>query len=246
MLLQEPPRTEGDLNFVLFRVPVRVHPMFWLFTLLLGLSFPDPVALLTFVVAAFLSILIHEMGHAVVTRAFGFYPSIVLTMMGGLTFRGPGYSRARNPGPGGEILISAAGPGAQFALVAAVYLLLRLAHCKVAVLTGFPFVALPILTDGVRSEALAMLIDQLFLVSVLWGLFNLLPIYPLDGGQIAREFLQRVFPREGLRMSLTLSAAAAIFVAVYSFAEWHSLWMALFVGYLGFLSLQALMADGRY
>jgi stage IV sporulation protein FB len=240
VLLQEPPRSEGDLNFWLFRVPVRVHPMFWLLTLILGLGYREPMALLTWVVAAFLSILVHEMGHAAVTRLFGFYPFVVLHGMGGLTLRGPGVLGTRNPGPAGEIAISAAGSGAQFALAAAVYYLLKTAGYEVAVVTGFPYVALPVLIDRDVPVGFAVLVNQLFLVSVFWGLLNLLPIYPLDGGQISREFLQRVMPREGLRLSLMISAFAATFFAVYAAVEWRSVLTALFFGYLGFASLQAL------
>ena len=36
MFLQEPSRTEGDLNFRLFGIPVRIHPFFWVIMLLLG------------------------------------------------------------------------------------------------------------------------------------------------------------------------------------------------------------------
>ena len=240
MLLQEPPRSEGDLNFSLFGVPVRVHPMFWLLTLILGLGYREPMALLTWIVAAFLSILVHEMGHAAATRLFGFYPYVVLYGMGGLTLRGPGALGARNPGPAGEIAISAAGSGAQFALAAAVYFLLKLTHYDVIMRSDVPFVPLPWLNDPNVPAGFAVFINQLFLVSVFWGLLNLLPIYPLDGGQISREFLQRVMPREGLRLSLMISAFAAVFFAVYAAVEWRSVLTALFFGYMGFASLQAL------
>ena len=245
MLLQEPPRSEGDLNFSLFGVPVRVHPMFWLLTLILGLGYREPMALLTWIVAAFLSILVHEMGHAAATRLFGFYPYVVLYGMGGLTLRGPGALGARNPGPAGEIAISAAGSGAQFALAAAVYFVLKAARYEVAVDTRFPYLALPVLIDPNVPVGFLVFINQLFLVSVFWGLLNLLPIYPLDGGQISREFLQRVMPREGLRLSLMISAFAATFFAVYAAVEWQSVLTALFFGYLGLASLQALTAWGR-
>lgn len=242
MLLQEPPRSEGDLNFSLFGVPVRVHPMFWLLALILGLGYREPMALLTWVVAAFLSILVHEMGHAAVTRLFGFYPYVVLYGMGGLTLRGPGVLGARNPGPAGEIAVSAAGSGAQFVLAAAVYYLLKLTRYEVVVVTGFPYVALPVLIDPNVPAGFLVFINQLFFVSVFWGLLNLLPIYPLDGGQISREFLQRVMPREGLRLSLMISAFTATFFTVYVVVEWQGrgIWMAIFFGYLGFASLQAL------
>jgi Zn-dependent protease len=245
VLLQEPPRSEGDLNFSLFGVPVRVHPMFWLLTLILGLGYREPMALLTWIVAAFLSILVHEMGHAAATRLFGFYPYVVLYGMGGLTLRGPGALGARNPGPAGEIAVSAAGSGAQFALAAAVYYLLKLTRYEVVVVTGFPYVALPVLIDPNVPAGFAVFVNQLFLVSVFWGLLNLLPIYPLDGGQISREFLQRVMPREGLRLSLMISAFAAVFFAVYAAVEWRSVLTALFFGYMGFASLQALTAYRR-
>jgi Zn-dependent protease len=245
VLLQEPPRTEGDLNFWLFGVPVRVHPMFWLLALILGLNYREVLPVATWVVAAFLSILVHEMGHAAVTRLFGFYPYVVLYGMGGLTLRGPGALGARNPSAGGEIAISAAGPGAEFALAAAVYLLLKAARYEVIVVTGFPYVALPELIDPNVPTGFLVFINQLFFVSVFWGLLNLLPIYPLDGGQIAREFLQRVMPREGFRISLMISAFTAVFFAVYAAVEWRSVLMALFFGYLGFASVQALAAWGR-
>ena len=72
MLLGEPPRTGGDLNFQLFGIPVRVHPLFWLIAVLLGISGdPQPAEILLWVVAVFVSILVHELGHALTMRAFG-------------------------------------------------------------------------------------------------------------------------------------------------------------------------------
>jgi len=48
------------------------------------------------------------------------------------------------------------------------------------------------------------LIQQLLFINVLWGIVNLLPVYPLDGGQIAREVLVAVNPRAGIQQSLML------------------------------------------
>lgn len=245
MLLQEPPPSQGDLSFSLFGIPVRIHPMFWVIVLLLGLHFRDPLALLSWMLAALVSILVHELGHAAILRAYGFYPSITLYGMGGLTSPGLGVLGGRNPGPAGQIAISAAGSGAQFALVAAVYVLLKTAGYELAVRTGFPYLALPILIDPNVRPGFQVFINQLFLVSVLWGLLNLLPIYPLDGGQISREFFQRVMPHEGFRTSLMVSALTASLFAVYAALEWQSIWMAIFFGYLGFASFQALAAYGR-
>ena len=92
MLLGEPPRTPYDLNFSLFGIPVRVHPLFWLVTLLLGYELAAmPPRCLTWIIAVFSAILVHEMGHALAMRAYGFQPWITLYGMGGLTAYDQGY-----------------------------------------------------------------------------------------------------------------------------------------------------------
>ena len=60
----------------------------------------------------------------------------------------------------------------------------------------------------------------------LWGLINLLPIYPLDGGQISRELFTLRESANGIIQSLQLSAGAAVLVAAYALSEreilsWH-------------------------
>src|SRR5688500_16092574 len=93
MILAEPPRTQYDVHFVLAGVPVRIHPLFWLVSLLLGLpreadplpGGPSPaVIVIIWMLALFVSILVHEMGHAFAIRHFGWEPRVVLYMLGGL------------------------------------------------------------------------------------------------------------------------------------------------------------------
>ena len=69
MWLGEPSRTQFDLNFSLWRIPVRVHPLFWLAGLLLGPRRADPPAIMIWMAAFFVGILCHELGHALVMRA---------------------------------------------------------------------------------------------------------------------------------------------------------------------------------
>ena len=66
MLIGEPPRTPYDLNFSLLGIPVRIHPFFWLAGLLLGPRQGGPPAILLWIAAVFLAILVHELGHALV------------------------------------------------------------------------------------------------------------------------------------------------------------------------------------
>src|SRR5688500_3784168 len=88
MFLSEPPRSNGDLHFRVFGFPVRVHPYFWLVTAIMGLGSGDegtaPMELLTWVGVVFVSILVHELGHAFLQRRFGGRPWITLYGLGGL------------------------------------------------------------------------------------------------------------------------------------------------------------------
>jgi len=255
VLIGEPPQSQGDLHFALFGIPVRVHPFFWLVAVLLGLGGAgqqDMRAalghLLVWVAAVFVAILVHELGHALVMRRWGFQPWITLYGLGGLASYNPGgiYGR-RGPGTWGNVLISAAGPGAGFLLALAIVGLLHV--------TGQPYTAyrwgiVPIVIPGdvfglpVVGEWIA---DVLF-VCILWGIVNLLPVYPLDGGHISRELFLASSPRQGIQHSLILSIATGAMVAVFALARLQDFFLAFFFGYMAFSSymvLQAYRGGGR-
>jgi stage IV sporulation protein FB len=240
VLLGEPPPTQADLNFSLFGFTVRVHPFFWVMTLLLGAKRGDPASVLTWVVAVFLAILVHELGHALVIRAYGFHPWIVLHGMGGLTIHDPGVaSRSRGSETLRQIAISAAGPAAGFLLAAILVLGLMLAgHGERIIFVG-PWQLMPVVL--LPNARLGDLCNDIFYISVFWGLVNLLPIYPLDGGQIAREILLKLSPRDGIRQSLWLSIIAAAAMAAFGLSR-ESILTAMFFGYLAYSSYTTLEA----
>lgn len=246
----EPSRSPYDLNFSLIGIPVRVHPMFWLVTLLLGMNSPTLAFLLVWIAAVFVSILIHELGHALAMRAYGFYPWITLHGLGGLTSHAPGGSyRAAGYSSLGQIAITAAGPVAGFLFAAVLVVLLRVTGHPVAIVWLVNFIPFPQLLDIVGSQALTMFIHNLLFISVLWGVVNLLPVYPLDGGQISREVFLRINPREGIRISLMLSIVAAAGMAIFAITQWQSLYTALFFAYLAYSSyvaLQSYMGRGPF
>ena len=248
MLLGEPPRTQFDLNFSLLGVPVRVHPLFWLVTVLLGGNLSDAGSVLSWIIAVFLSILVHEFGHALAMRAFGFRPWIILYGMGGLTSYDQGYGGRRTGlKPLGQILISFAGPLAGFLLAGVLVLGLAVAGYGDVIRWVGPWHSkiLPQLEWFPNLRA-GNLINSIFFISVIWGIVNLLPVYPLDGGQIAREVLMSFNPREGIRWSLMLSMFAAVAMAMIGFTQLHSFYVALFFGYLAFGSYTTLQAySGR-
>ena len=259
MFLAEPAATPYDLNFRLFGIRVRIVPWFWLVALLLGwdLTNSDQRALLLtlWVGAVFLSILVHEMGHALAMRFYGMHSYIVLYQFGGLaipeqysSFLGHGGRRSRED-PISQIVISAAGPVAQLALALAIALSLELSGFRMR--AGVPYLEylLP-LQEGrqIGSFPLELLLYFLMLTSVLWALLNLLPVYPLDGGQIARNVFTLFHPAGGIRYSLILSIVTGVAIAVYAFSrdDWFLAIMFGMLAYSSFQILQAYSGRGGY
>jgi Zn-dependent protease len=248
-MFAEPPRTQADLHFSLFGIPIRVHPFFWLMTVLLYISSLSKAEglreMLTILapraVALFVSILVHELGHALAMRAFGFRPWITLYALGGLTSRDMSQAYgSRGTGPMAQILISFAGPGSGFLLAGAIPAALVLTGHVVQFELGGTF-GVTIRMQQVGSPLFSDLIWYTVVISLIWGAVNLLPIYPLDGGQIAREIFLVLNPREGIRMSLALSMVAAAAMAVLGFRT-KDYFVVIMFAYLAYLSYAALQA----
>jgi stage IV sporulation protein FB len=244
-VFEEPSRTPYDVRFPLLGIPVRIHPLFWLVTVLLGYQgCSDGVGLLIWMTAVFVSILVHELGHALVMRMYGYRPWIVLYGMGGLACHDPrgAYVARRSHDTLERIVICAAGPAAGFLLAAVLVAALYAAGCGDRIGWTSPWSVCPY--TMLSNERLAYLFNAIFYVSVYWDLVNLLPIYPLDGGQIAREILIRIHPGDGIRLSMVVSILAAGAMAAYGWTEMKSPYVAFFFGYLAFSSFTALQAYG--
>jgi stage IV sporulation protein FB len=242
MLTAEPPRTQYDIHFAIFGIPVRIHPLFWLMALLLGSESKNVPEVLTWVAAMFLAILGHELGHAAAMRAYGLSPWITLLGFGGLTSYDQGRSyQSRGADTLGQILIAVAGPAAGFVVVGAIAATFALTgHGDQLVLVGRGIPAPQV--AGLHNAYASNLINNLLWICTIWGCINLLPIYPLDGGQILREILQRFAAREGIRRSLQVSIVAAVIMAIYGVMQWHSGFTLLMFGYLAYLNYAALRA----
>ena len=242
MFLIEPPRTQYDVNFNVAGVPVRVHPLFWLITVLLvALSEPKLENVLIWTVAVFISILIHELGHALMIRYYGWRPRVVLYQFGGLAIYEPSYHRTWP-----QVAISFAGPAAGFMLAALVAVGIRLAGHEVRFDFENPF-PLPIRFEGFKSTNLNLFVSDMFFVNIFWGFINLLPIYPLDGGQIAREVLCHFNPLNGMRQSLMTSIFAAGGMALVMGVKFGDVFAAIFFGCFAVINYQLLQQhDGRF
>jgi Zn-dependent protease len=184
--------------FTLADIPVSISPWYLLlmFFFVRGVQGANPVLV---VLAITVSLLAHELGHALVARHYRLRPHILLHGFGGLT----GHERAR--GYGQDALIVAAGPLAGLLLSGLCWLVLL-------------FVQLP-------SMQAAMLIAMMVRINLLWSVFNLLPMWPMDGGQLLRIGASKVWkPARGERVTHIISIVVVVLVTVASFTDWFRDW----------------------
>jgi stage IV sporulation protein FB len=194
-----------DLQFHFLGFPVRITWSFWLMAALLGWGWSqamDQIALVSdidtpgaavmlaiWVLCVLLTILVHELGHALAWRKYGQSAHIVLYHFGGLaindSFSAWDGGRRRRTTAGEQLLVSAAGPFAQLSLAFVVW-------C-IGLSIGMPMninewigrlgIELPLSTLP-STIVVYGFFDALLWTSVFWAVLNLAPIFPLDGGQI--------------------------------------------------------------
>ena len=190
-------------RFHLFGIPVRVEPWFWLIGLLLGASQLRgnlkivTMYFLIWMVVWFVSILIHELGHAFFQRRFRGRPEIVLHGCGGMSIGNGWFNRWES------LIISSAGPVVQIA--AGFLALWILGALEPAAADGFQRVP--------GRDYLENALSSFGLISVAWGLFNLLPILPLDGGHILSA-LTGGMTRLVAGVGMVVGALATIYLAL--------------------------------
>lgn len=212
------------LHFNMLGFPITVQWFFWLMMALLGGAFnaqtrADWIEVALWVLVAFVSILVHELGHALAARKFGYHSSIVLHGFGGVTII-PHAQFTR----GQSIWVSFSGPLAGFILasISLVFaLLLRMEYIK---------------TD---YEAVYTLIQFSLYINIIWTLMNLLPILPMDGGQIFRELLG---PGK-LQTACFVGGLVAVVVAAYAVKSKEP-YMALLFGYFAWINFSNGTAEG--
>ncbi len=203
------------LRFTLFRIPVSIHWMFWVIALLLGTGFQaggmgpgEGQRLLAWVPAVFISVLAHEMGHALLFRKFGGRPSIMLYGMGGFASAPGKYTRPQ------MILIAAAGPAVGFAI----WLLTKHFIAPTAIQANF---------------LVRVFVGSMIAINFWWSLLNLFPVLPLDGGRI----FEAVVGGHNHRVVGLVGMVTAIVGAAWAFQTGFLIFPIL-LGFLAFQNFQ--------
>jgi Zn-dependent protease len=199
-------------HFSLLGIPIRVEPVFLIIALLFGLQYAeyDTTLVFAWVAVTFVSILVHELGHGLTLKAFGKPSSIVLHGFGGATMH-----RGRLP-KAQSVAVSLAG-----SLTALALLWLPARHLQH--------------TDWILEQSLTVQNTILFVAfaNLWWSVANLLPIRPLDGGNVAAELF-------GIDAARKLSIGVAVAGGVWAFThdERFAGFFALYLAYSNYIELQ--------
>ena len=205
------------LQFSVAGVPTRIEPFFFVVMGLFGLAGGRTGWLIAeWLVVAGVSILAHEMGHALAFRRFGATPEIVLHGFGGVT------TGAAQP-PMRSMAVSVAGPAVGFAVGIAALLVARA-------------------VTPTDSELLEIVISDLVFVNIVWGVFNLLPILPLDGGNIVAAFFEKTTGDTTQRTARIISVVTAVALGLAGLAL-GQVYVALVAGLFGAQNFRSLAAD---
>ncbi|MBO0722249.1 MAG: site-2 protease family protein [Blastocatellia bacterium] len=199
-----------------FGIPVKVDFTFLLVGLILASSrINQPLFVVQWLFVVFISILVHELGHAFVCRAYGLSPQIRLHAMGGLT----SWNNDIRVSPQKNIAISLAGPFAGFLFFGLIYLTWNILHLD--------------------SDFGRQIYRLLMYVNLFWGIVNLLPVLPLDGGHVVDSLEEMVTAKTGGLVAPTLSFIVAAGAALWAFrTDW--LVMTILMGVFAWINLNAL------
>ncbi len=201
-------------------IPIKINIGFFITSALIGfLNSFSLIGTIIWMVMIFVSVLVHEYGHAITAKIFGQHPRIELIAFGGVTI-----PEGRKLKTWEEFLVVFMGPFFGFILFVVATLILQL----------------PFHNDFFRS------ILQIFrFVNLFWTVINLLPILPLDGGQLVRVVLEAFLKHKAWKVSLYISLVASVLFSLLLFLIGFFLAGAVFLIFT-FQNLEALRYTRNY
>ena len=150
-------------------IPIRLHFTFLLFLLWVGLAGPHRAGGLSiaYVLALFLCVVLHELGHSVVAQRYGI-PVLDITLypIGGVA------RIEKRPTARQELAIAVAGPAVNVVI----------ALLLIAVLAAMKAPPMPALLQS-SVQTLPVFLAKVLLANIWLVLFNLIPAFPMDGGR---------------------------------------------------------------
>jgi Zn-dependent protease len=212
-------------HFRLFGVPIRVEPFFVIVALLLGFHLEPLWVVFAWVVIVFVSVLLHELAHAITYRALGQRSAIVLHAFGGFTI----------PTGGGRRVLSK--PASIAVSVSGAFAQLLLLWLPARQLMNSASVQDALLPWNGQSFNWFVVLYYVAYVNLWWAIFNLLPIRPLDGGHVIETLV-------GFENACKFSIAFGVGAGIFALREFQGSYMAgLFMFLFAFMNYRDLKAD---
>ena len=218
-----------ELRWRLFGLNFAIKPSFWIVSALFGLMLMQHLRgqnnlllyILLWVLCTLVSVMVHELGHAVTGALFGQPGNITLAGLGGQA--SGNFDKLKS---WQRALVILAGPGAGFLFLALQTFINSRPWDLLADAGNFPNLKLnwDLLVyfrhDPWRFEPLVVVDILTFLcwMNLFWNLINLIPIIPLDGGMLMREGCMAISPLGGLKFALGISFLLAGLGAMYHLA----------------------------
>lgn len=207
----------AKVHFRIAGIPVHVQPVFFVIAGLFGLRYIDfgVDVVAVWIATSFVSILVHELGHGIALKVFGEPSAIVLHGFGGVTIS----QRRQRLGRARSVVVSLAG------------------SLTALVLLWLPTRQLWGSDDWVQGKPELLLWAVLFLSfqNLWWSIANLLPIRPLDGGNVAAEIW-------GLPTARRISIGTALAGALFAFTN-DQTYAGFFALFLAFNNWQEIRAE---
>lgn len=195
-------------------IPITIHPIFWVTAAMIGYFQSESlVGTLVWMAIIVVSVLFHELGHALTAYTFGKRARIELVALGGVTIHDRGHLSFPK-----QFLIVLNGPLFGFILFLGAHFVLQVP--KIAALS------------------IAPIIYAFKVVNLYWTILNLLPVFPMDGGQILRIILEAILGVRGVLIALMIGTVSGALLGLTCFAFGEIFLGALFF-FLGFSSFQA-------
>ena len=210
------------ISFQFAGIPVRIEPWFWITLFFLGgglhiTGSQDLIYTGLFMLAGFMSIFVHELGHALTVNRFGLPSAIRLVAFGGVAIHPDGVLNRKQ-----TFLVSAAGPGVQAIL-------------GIIAVVVSSYLPMP------EHSLLRVLLFYLVWISFIWAGFNCMPVFPLDGGQMLATVLGEKRKRWLFITGMAFAAGMGVLAYLY-IGSWV---IPLFMAYFVWINWQGFQKEGR-
>ena len=203
------------LHFNIFGISVNIEMSFLIFLVLIFAFVGNLVSALVFGIIIFISLFLHELGHALVLKHLNIPCSVHLIFMGGETRHLQGIPMSRS----WEIILNGAGISANILLA-----MISFIFIKSNVLPNFNF-----------------FFEALFQINIFLSILNVIPVLPMDGGKLMNNLLACFLPEvQSIKITLMITIVLSVAICILSLQYTSFIFIPLIFGSFAFQAWQQL------